>query len=295
MAVFGIPAVHEDDALRAVRAVAELRQEIEALNAELEKEQGVRIRLRTGVNTGEVVAGDSAEAQMLVTGDAVNVAARLEQAAAPGEILIGEATRRLVSDAVRVEEVGAARAQGKGGRRPLLAAPRGLRGGARLRAAPGYSPGRARGRGRPDAPGVRPRRRAAAPVPLHRAGPGRDRQVAAGRRARRGPRGPRRGPRRGAACRTGTASPSGRSTRSSAELAGETDDPRPAIAQAVGDAEAAPVVAERVATAVGRSEGAASTRRRSGPSGSSSRRSPASGRSCSSWRTSTGRSRPSST
>ena len=105
MAVFGIPAVHEDDALRAVRAVIEMRTAVEALNAELEAERGVRLTLRTGVNTGEVVAGDPEDGETLVTGDTVNVAARLEQAAEPGEILIGEATFRLVRDVVTVEPV----------------------------------------------------------------------------------------------------------------------------------------------------------------------------------------------
>jgi class 3 adenylate cyclase/tetratricopeptide (TPR) repeat protein len=105
MAVFGIPSVHEDDALRAVRAAAEMRDALEALNKELERERGVTIASRIGVNTGEVVAGDLTAGQALVTGDAVNVAARLEQAAAPGEILIGEATLRLVADAVVAEAV----------------------------------------------------------------------------------------------------------------------------------------------------------------------------------------------
>jgi class 3 adenylate cyclase/tetratricopeptide (TPR) repeat protein len=113
MAVFGVPAVHEDDALRAVRAAVEMRHAVETLSDELEAERGVRIELRTGVNTGEVVAGDAAAGQLLVTGDAVNVAARLEQAAAPGEILLGEATRRLVRDGVRVEPVGSLALKGK--------------------------------------------------------------------------------------------------------------------------------------------------------------------------------------
>jgi len=113
MAVFGIPSVHEDDALRAVRAVIELRDAVEVLNRELEQERGVQLRLRMGVNTGEVVAGDPADGHTLVTGDTVNVAARLEQAAAPGEILIGEATRRLVHYAVRVEPIGPLSLKGK--------------------------------------------------------------------------------------------------------------------------------------------------------------------------------------
>jgi class 3 adenylate cyclase/tetratricopeptide (TPR) repeat protein len=113
MAVFGIPTVHEDDALRAVRAAVEMRQAVEELNSQLDAERGVRIQLRTGVNTGEVVTGDAEAGQFLVTGDAVNVAARLEQAAEPGEIVLGEATRRLVRDAVRVEPVGSLALRGK--------------------------------------------------------------------------------------------------------------------------------------------------------------------------------------
>ncbi len=81
MAVFGVPQVHEDDALRAVRAAAELRAALEALNAELERDYATSLSVRIGVNTGEVVTGTE---ERLATGDAVNVAARLEQAAQPG-------------------------------------------------------------------------------------------------------------------------------------------------------------------------------------------------------------------
>jgi class 3 adenylate cyclase/tetratricopeptide (TPR) repeat protein len=105
MAVFGIPVLHEDDALRAVRAAWEMRAALAALNDDLERERGVTIAVRTGVNTGEVVAGDASSEQTLVTGDAVNTAARLEQAAAPGEILLGDVTYHLVRDAVEVEPV----------------------------------------------------------------------------------------------------------------------------------------------------------------------------------------------
>jgi class 3 adenylate cyclase/tetratricopeptide (TPR) repeat protein len=105
MAVFGIPQAREDDALRAVRAAAELRQALAALNKRLEQERGVQLSIRTGVNTGEVVAGDPSAAQAFVSGDAVNVAKRLEAAAAPGEILIGTETQRLVRDAALVEPV----------------------------------------------------------------------------------------------------------------------------------------------------------------------------------------------
>jgi class 3 adenylate cyclase/tetratricopeptide (TPR) repeat protein len=113
MAVFGIPQLHEDDALRAVRAATELRTALEDLNEELHRTHGFGIAVRIGVNTGEVVAGDPDAGQALVTGDAVNVAARLEQAAKPGEILIGGGTFRLVKDAVRVEEIEALTLRGK--------------------------------------------------------------------------------------------------------------------------------------------------------------------------------------
>ena len=103
MAVFGIPELHEDDALRAVRAATELRLALAVLNEELERDQAVRIGIRVGVNTGEVVAGDGSGGQNLVTGDAVNVAKRLEEAARTGEILVGEPTRRLVENAVVLE------------------------------------------------------------------------------------------------------------------------------------------------------------------------------------------------
>jgi class 3 adenylate cyclase len=103
MAVFGIPAAHEDDALRAVRAASGMHAALGDLNEELEREWGVRLELHTGVNTGEVVAGDPNLRTSLVVGDAVNLAARLEQAAGPGEILLGRSSWSLVRDAVDVE------------------------------------------------------------------------------------------------------------------------------------------------------------------------------------------------
>ena len=114
MAVFGIPRLHEDDAVRAARAAAGMREALETLNFELEREHGVGIAARIGVNSGEVVAGDPSAGQRLVTGDAVNVAARLEQAASPGEIFLGETTYRLVKDAVEVEPVSPLDLKGKG-------------------------------------------------------------------------------------------------------------------------------------------------------------------------------------
>jgi class 3 adenylate cyclase/tetratricopeptide (TPR) repeat protein len=101
MAVFGVPAVHEDDALRAVRAAAEMRRLLDRLNEEFERDYGVRVEVRMGINTGEVVAGDPTSGGTFVTGEPVILAKRLEQAAGAGEILIGKATYPLVRDAVR--------------------------------------------------------------------------------------------------------------------------------------------------------------------------------------------------
>src|SRR4051794_2908636 len=115
MAVFGVPTLHEDDALRTVRAAADMRDAMSWLNKELERDHGVTLAARIGVNTGEVMARREAGPgdQRLVSGDAVNVAARLEQAAAPGEILIGDHTYRLVRDAIEAEPVDAVAAKGK--------------------------------------------------------------------------------------------------------------------------------------------------------------------------------------
>ncbi|CAN5772871.1 AAA family ATPase [soil metagenome] len=111
MAVFGVPQLHEDDALRAVRAADEMRNALARLNDELGTEIGVTISARIGVNTGPVVTVQAG--QGLVTGDAVNVAARLEQAAEPGTILLGQSTYRLVRDAVAVEPVDDLNVKGK--------------------------------------------------------------------------------------------------------------------------------------------------------------------------------------
>ena len=98
MAAFGIPQVREDDALRAVRAAAEIRDQLPVIA----QDAGVGLSFRTAVNTGAVLV---AEGENLAIGDAVNVAARLEMAAEPGEILIGEDTFHLVRDAVDVDEL----------------------------------------------------------------------------------------------------------------------------------------------------------------------------------------------
>jgi class 3 adenylate cyclase len=107
MAVFGVPQAHEDDALRACRAAVEMRDALPELG----------IRGRIGVNTGEVVTGT---AERLATGDAVNVAARFEQAAEPGEVLIGESTHALVREAVQAESVEPLTLKGKAGPVPAF-------------------------------------------------------------------------------------------------------------------------------------------------------------------------------
>jgi class 3 adenylate cyclase/tetratricopeptide (TPR) repeat protein len=100
VAVFGVPALHEDDALRAVRAADELRRALDGLNRELGEGWGVRLEWRIGINTGEVVVGDPSGTQTIASGDTVNVAARLQNAAQPGEILLGRETYARVQDHV---------------------------------------------------------------------------------------------------------------------------------------------------------------------------------------------------
>lgn len=116
MAVFGLPAVHEDDALRAVRAALEMQSRLAVVNETLERKWGVRLDARIGVNTGEVVAGDASGGQRLVSGDTVNTAARLEQAAPVGGVLIGASTYQLVKHAARVEPVEPLELKGKAAR-----------------------------------------------------------------------------------------------------------------------------------------------------------------------------------
>ena len=113
LAVFGIPAIHEDDALRAVRAARELNDAVAALSERLMTDLGVLVAIRTGVNTGSVVAGSARAGGSFATGDAVNTAARLEQAAGNGEVLLGATTYALVRDAVEAEAVDPLRAKGK--------------------------------------------------------------------------------------------------------------------------------------------------------------------------------------
>ena len=111
MAVFGVPVVHEDDALRAVRAAVAVQECV----AELDRETEVRLEVRVGINTGEVMTGDPSAGHGFVSGDAVAVGKRLEQAAAPGEIVLGESTHRLVGHAVQATQLEPLTLKGKMG------------------------------------------------------------------------------------------------------------------------------------------------------------------------------------
>jgi len=104
MAVFGVPNVREDDAARALQAALEMRERLVELNRQLSRDHNVTLEIRTGVNTGEVVApmGDT-PSQRIVAGDAVNVAARLEQVAEPGTILVGARTHAATSTGFEFE------------------------------------------------------------------------------------------------------------------------------------------------------------------------------------------------
>ena len=113
VALFGVPRVREDDALRAVRAAADMRASLTSLNGELQNDLAITLEVRVGVNTGEVIVGRSRAGGSSATGDAVNVAARLEQVAGPGEVLIGDSTYRLVRDEVDAEPVEPLKLKGK--------------------------------------------------------------------------------------------------------------------------------------------------------------------------------------
>ena len=108
MAAFGAPAAQEDHAERALHAALSMQRRLEELF-------GDALSLRIGVNTGDVVVGQPREGSSFVTGDAVNVAARLEQAAEPGEILVGERTAAAVGGAFEFHEPSTVAARGKAG------------------------------------------------------------------------------------------------------------------------------------------------------------------------------------
>ena len=105
MAVFGVPVVHEDDAVRAARAALEMHETLGHLNDELEGRWGVRLEIHTGLNTGEVVVGSAPGGDLATVGDVVNVAQRLEASAPPGEVLVGSETARHMGELAKVDEV----------------------------------------------------------------------------------------------------------------------------------------------------------------------------------------------
>ena len=109
--VFGVPTVHEDDALRATRAAVEVVAAVGAVNRRHRDHLGVDLRVRVGVNSGEVFTGGGV--QTLMSGDAANVAARLQSTAAPDQVVIGEETYRLVRQAALVESLGPLSLKGK--------------------------------------------------------------------------------------------------------------------------------------------------------------------------------------
>jgi class 3 adenylate cyclase len=113
MAAFGVPVTHEDDPLRAARAAVEIQVALAALNERLERDHGVRLDARIGIETGEVVAAQTDTRQRLVTGEAVGIAARLEQSAEAGQILVGELTGRLIDHVARLEPLGELEIKGK--------------------------------------------------------------------------------------------------------------------------------------------------------------------------------------
>ncbi|MDQ3956335.1 MAG: AAA family ATPase [Actinomycetota bacterium] len=111
MAEFGIPTAHEDDPLRAVRAARRMLERLEKWN--LERDESTRLRIRVGINTGTVSIGGSLGDELRVVGDAVNVAARLEQAAAPGSIVVGERTARAIRSLYDLTPLDTLRLKGK--------------------------------------------------------------------------------------------------------------------------------------------------------------------------------------
>jgi class 3 adenylate cyclase/tetratricopeptide (TPR) repeat protein len=115
LAVFGVPQAHEDDAERAVRAALGIRDAFAGFARRVEQDYGTEVGIRIGVNTGDVIASREAAAggELIVTGDAVNVAARLQQLAEPGEILVGGRTRRATQRVIAFEEHGEFEAKGK--------------------------------------------------------------------------------------------------------------------------------------------------------------------------------------
>jgi class 3 adenylate cyclase/tetratricopeptide (TPR) repeat protein len=112
VAVFGVPRARDDDAERAGRAGLALVAAVERLNASLDLEPET-LRLRVGVNTGEAVVGEASADRGPVTGDTVNVAARLQAAAEPGHVVVGEVTALAIGEVAALDPLPPLRLKGK--------------------------------------------------------------------------------------------------------------------------------------------------------------------------------------
>ena len=119
MAAFGVPVAHEDDALRAARAAFDVHEGVAALSEQLAHEHGVTLEIRVGLAAGEVVTTSTETRQRFVAGDAVGVAARLQQVAGPGKIVVSDVVARLIDHAARLEPLGEIDAKGR--KAPILA------------------------------------------------------------------------------------------------------------------------------------------------------------------------------
>jgi class 3 adenylate cyclase len=113
MAAFGVPVTHEDDPLRAARAAVDIQAALAALNERLEHKHGITLDVRIGIESGEVVAAQTDARQRLVTGEAVGIAAGLEESAKAGEIVVGELAARLIDHAAELEPLGERKMKGK--------------------------------------------------------------------------------------------------------------------------------------------------------------------------------------
>jgi class 3 adenylate cyclase/tetratricopeptide (TPR) repeat protein len=113
MAGFGVPETHEDDALRAARAAVDLGTAVRELSVEVARTWPIELEVRVGVNTGEVMAAADETEETMVTGDAVNVAARLQSSAGAGEVWVGGNTERLIRDVADLEPLGEITVKGK--------------------------------------------------------------------------------------------------------------------------------------------------------------------------------------
>jgi gamma-glutamyltranspeptidase len=118
MAVFGVPVLHEDDALRGARTALELRDTLADLNDALERRWGVRLDIHTGLNTGEASVGTAVDGTTSIMGDAVNVAQRLQSSASRGEVLVGEETAQLIRRAAHLEPLDPLAVKGRAARVP---------------------------------------------------------------------------------------------------------------------------------------------------------------------------------